>query len=212
MNALAIVDHLLLGTSDLDRGIDWFQRQTGVMAAIGGSHPGRGTRNALAALGGPHYLEIIAPDPAQPPENLKMNLRWLDEPRLITWAAATDDIEALASRLRGQGRAGATPVDGSRGRPDGSVLTWRTLAVATDLATPEVNPIPFFIEWGPGSAHPSQDAPEGCELAALEFAHPEPAQLDAMLSGLGIDAIVRHSTEVTMMATLTARTGRVVLR
>jgi glyoxalase-like protein len=210
VSALAAVDHLLLGTNDLDRGIAWFEERTGVKATAGGVHPGRGTRNALAALQGRHYIEIIAPDPAQPAGNLRMNLRSLAEPRLIAWAAATADIDAMAKRIGDRGYA-AAPRDGSRARPDGRVLRWRTLAIQTDLARADVDPIPFFIQWAAGSAHPSEDSPRGCDLAAFEFEHADPKGLGAALAALGIDAVVRQAADVKLVATLKTPRGQVVL-
>ena len=95
------LDHLLLGAPDLERGIEWVERLTGVRAVVGGSHPGRGTRNALLSLGARQYVEIIAPDPAQSGSTPTLDLKALPEPRLVNWAAATADIDALA-RARAQ--------------------------------------------------------------------------------------------------------------
>src|SRR5947209_19467385 len=90
MPVLDAFDHLLLGVSDLDHGIDWFERRAGVRGVVGGVHPARGTRNALVSLGGAHYLEIIAPDPAQTIGNRQFQLTALTEPRLINFAVSTN--------------------------------------------------------------------------------------------------------------------------
>src|SRR3954468_10236737 len=98
-----VVDHLLLGVSDLDDGIDWFEQRAGVRAVMGGVHPGRGTRNALVALAGGCYLEILAPDPAQTASECWFPVRTLPEPRLITFAVRTDDLNRTADSLRPAG-------------------------------------------------------------------------------------------------------------
>lgn len=205
--AASAVDHLLLGVSDLDRGIAWVENATGVKAAVGGSHPGVGTRNALLSLGGRRYLEIIAPDPAQATFTFRIDVRKLSEPRLITWAAATKDVDALAKKAREVGLEIFGPQPGSRERPDGKVLRWKTLGVKVDLAADGVDPIPFFIEWASDSLHPSQDSPRGCELLALEIAHPKPAEVKSILAKLGIEAAVKSRKRALLTATLRTPKG-----
>jgi Glyoxalase-like domain len=205
------LDHLLLGVPDLDRGIGWVEQRTGVKAMIGGSHPGRGTRNALLSLGGRQYLEIIAPDPAQTTYGFQIDLRKLREPRLVNWAAAASDLDGLAKRASDAGQRVAGPRDGSRVTPAGATLNWRSLAILNDLASDEVDPIPFFIEWAAGTSHPSQTSPKGCELQSFAIEHPKPEAILSVLKAVGIDATVTTGPSPGLKATIRTPNGTLKL-
>jgi len=106
----SLLDHVLLGCNNLAGGIDFVEQRTGVRAAIGGVHPGRGTRNALLSLGERRYLEIIAPDPKQDgiegfAQKQVAHLKQLASPHLIGWAAHPGDLEKFSVRLREAGIA-----------------------------------------------------------------------------------------------------------
>ena len=133
-SAPTVLDHILLGCNDLDRGIAFVEEHTGVRAAFGGVHPGRGTRNALLSLGEKHYLEIIAPDPQQTGAPDSHDLQKLSEPRLVGWAAHPGDIDRFAAHLRESNIPFEGPTPGSRKRPDGRRLQWKTLNLENDRA------------------------------------------------------------------------------
>lgn len=211
MPATTAVDHLLLGVADLDYGIAWVEKMTGVKAVAGGSHPGVGTRNALISLGGRRYLEIIAPDPLQTSYNSNFDVRKLTEPRLITWAALSTDINAAAGRAREAGYQLFGPRDGSRARPDGKMLKWKSMGVLNKSGLQGIEPIPFFIEWAGDSVHPSQDSPKGCEILSFEMEHPDPAGVIETLKKLGIEAKVSQAKDVRLRARLKTPKGLVEL-
>jgi catechol 2,3-dioxygenase-like lactoylglutathione lyase family enzyme len=204
-----LLDHILLGCGDLDAGIAFVEEHTGIRAAFGGVHPGRGTRNALLSLGERRYLEVIAPDPkqdsAQPFAAKQLaTLKGLKTPRLIGWAVHPGDVESLAKRLHEAGIATQGPWPGSRARPDGHVLSWKSLVLADDRQ----GSLPFFIEWSADSAHPSVDAPGGCRLERFAVAGPDTAELAKTLHGLGIDAPVERGEGPQLRARVVGPKGK----
>ena len=207
-----LLDHVLLGCNDLDLGIDFVEQHTGVRAAFGGVHPGRGTRNALLSLGERHYLEIIAPDPKQDrieqfAQKQVTQLKRLTSARLIGWAAHPGDLEKFSARLREAGIAFDGPRPGSRQRPDGKLLQWKTVNLKDDRD----GLLPFFIEWSATSLHPSADAPKGCTIRHFGAVTPSASDLAERVDLLQLDLPVSHGDNPTLRATITGPKGELTI-
>jgi len=204
------VDHLVYAVPDLDGGVADLERRLGVRATPGGQHPGRGTRNALIALGPDSYLEILAPDPAQP---APAGGRWFGvdrnaPARLAGWAAKGADLRRVAASAAVRGVPLGPVVAGSRQRPDGVTLQWT-------LTDPGVSPVlslvPFFIDWA-GGPHPAATAARGPVLESLRAEHPRPDLAREPLAALGIDLPVDPGPRPALVATLRIVAGLVELR
>ena len=201
------LDHIILGIDDLDRGIGWVEEHAGVRPVFGGVHPGRGTRNALLSLGPRRYLEIMAPDPQQTSQNWHEEVRTLREPRLVGWAAHTEDIAALARKAVAAGFAIEGPKDGSRTRPDGKTLRWKSFSLKDDRG----GLLPFFIEWSSESVHPASDAPSGCTLAHFFLQSPTWQELAKACQSLGLDIAVERDERSQLRARIATPKGDVEL-
>ena len=201
------LDHIILGMDDLDRGVAWMEERTGVRAIFGGIHPGRGTRNALLSLGPRCYLEIIAPDPQQSSLAWFTQIRSMKEPKLLTWAAHTSDLAALARNAMAAGFPIDGPHDGARTRPDGKVLRWQIFRLRDDWG----GLLPFFIEWGRESVHPSTDAPAGCQLGCLQLESPNPQELAHACQSLSVEASVERGDKPGLRAHILSPRGNVEL-
>jgi hypothetical protein len=196
-----------LGCSDLDHGIAFIQERTGVRAAFGGVHPGRGTQNALLSLGTRRYLEIIAPDPKQSSAPQYPVITRLTEPRLIGWAAHPGDLQSVAAKLAQYGVAAIGPTPGSRKRLDGRILQWKTITLkdnADDL-------LPFFIEWSADSIHPSEDSPRGCALLRFEARSPKVESLSKQTDLLGLDIRIIKGEKPQLRATIAGPKAQITL-
>jgi hypothetical protein len=203
-----VIDHLVYAASDLQAAVADVEERFGVRARTGGRHVGRGTRNALLALGPQTYLEIIAPDPEQPESAIPRPFR-LDSAgrgRLVKWALACEDIDAAVARARGHGYDPGDVVDGQRAEPAGTVLRWRMTSgeLAHGLA-------PFLISWG-DTEHPARSAPRGLILEAFHIEHPDPPSLVPALAALGADAEIRQVAAAALVARLSGPNGTTELR
>jgi hypothetical protein len=204
------VDHLVYATPDLAAGTARIAGLLGVVPAAGGRHTGRGTRNALVRLGPRTYLEVVGPDSGQPSPRQP---RWfgidsLRESRIVTWAASTIAIDALAARAARAGVSLGPVATGRRTRADGVELVWRF----TDPAAGACDGIvPFLIDWGT-TPHPAATAPDGGALVALRAEHPDPSSVERCLRGLDLDMVVARGDAPALIATIRTRTGDVELR
>ncbi|GAA3598801.1 VOC family protein [Agrococcus terreus] len=183
----AAIDHVVLAGPDLAAAVAHVEAVTGVRAAPGGRHP-RGTANALIAFtrGGRRvrqYLEVIGPDAEAGWSADRVDtfgIDRLDGPRVVTFSARPDDIEAAVAAARASGVPFQDVEPLSRRTPDGRELAWR-------LARPEQGEAhpPFLIDWG-ATAHPGLDGLPTLELVALRRLTPDVAGETARLRALGV--------------------------
>lgn len=207
---LARIDHLVYATPDLNRGVEEIEKLLGVRATPGGQHPGRGTRNALITLGPASYLEIIGPDPDQPPPKASrpFGIDGLTKSKLVAWAAKGADLERLRDDAVRKGIGLGEALSGSRRRTDGVLLGWRYTDPQTVLAD---GLVPFFIDWGQ-SPHPAQSAAKGASMIALRAEHPDAQRVERLLRELGLDLPVKSGAAPALVAVIDSPRGRVELR
>lgn len=197
------LDHLVLAARSLEEGARWVEERAGVAPEPGGQHLGFGTHNALLRLGPEVYLEVLAPDPAQPaPEHRR--LFGLDEaptraalaerPRLLHWVVrargVAPAVEALAARAGVPVEAVGVPTPMRRGG-----LRW-TLALPPDGSRP-AGGLPSVIDWG-DAPHPCTRLPDrGVRLERLELTG-APAVIAALVA-------LRGDPRVALLAGLPPR-------
>jgi hypothetical protein len=156
------------------------------------------------------YLEIVGPDPAgpRPAGPRPFFIDSLTAPRLVTWAARGENLEAIVKDAAPHGVDLGAVSTRSRQRPDGSVISW---TMTDPLMDRDGGTVPFLIDWG-SSPHPADGGPTGCRLLRLRAVHPDPERVRAVLRRLGLDLDVKTGDAVALVATLQTPRGSVELR
>ncbi|WNJ18765.1 VOC family protein [Pontibacter sp. G13] len=206
---LNLIDHLVWAVPDLDQGVSLIQEKLGIIPVLGGQHPGRGTRNALFAIGTRQYFEIIAPDPdqAKPSEGRWMAIDLISEPTLTRWAAATNELKEKEEQAH-KAQIPIGPVKpGSRKTPDGTLLEW---VLTVPSIGKKVDPFPFWIDWS-GAHHPADRLPQMVSLREFKVISPYHEFLSRQFLALGIDIPVEDGFRPMLSVKLEGPKGEIWL-
>ena len=205
------LDHIVFTVPDLEAAVNDLEQRLGVKPVIGGRHATQGTKNALINLDKGAYLEILAADAANtdiPPPRW-MGVDVLTGPKITRWALKSDDLPADAAVLSAHDAALGQTKAGSRLRPNGSTLRWELIL---PTATPEVDILPFMVDWSASDIHPHEALPAmGCAVVRLELSHPRPKELRPVLRELGVALTVVRADEPGIQLVLRCPAGEVVV-
>lgn len=137
-------DHFVLLVNELNRAIKTW-RDLGFEARPGGEHPNSGTHNALVALADGTYIEILAFKDT----SLAEKSRWRDGVRMLhlregfgAFVLGSNDLSRDVERFKANGINISESIAGSRVRPDGQTVAWRSSFVENSAT----GFMPFIIQ------------------------------------------------------------------
>lgn len=139
---LSGIDHVVVLVRDLPQAITGYEA-LGFTVTPGGEHAGGATHNGLIGFDDGSYFELIA---FKEPER-KQEHRWW--PRLsageglVDYALIAGDGSVVVEEAQSRGIALNGPTDGSRHRPDGQLIAWRSVMSGLPIGG---TPLPFAIE------------------------------------------------------------------
>ena len=145
------LDHVVYAVPDLDEAAVRFREAFGLDSTEGGRHERWGTANRIVPLGD-QYVELVAAVDETAAARTGFGRGVLERASggggWFTLAAVADELDAVAARL------GLEIGSGSRTRPDGETLRWRSAG----LDDPQREPwMPFFLAWDvPAELHPGR--------------------------------------------------------
>lgn len=180
------IDHIVYGVPDLDLAIEDLGERLGVNPTFGGRHLDKGTKNAIVNLGDQCYLEILAIDH----DNEKVTgPRWMgidfcESPKVLRWAYKTIEIEKVAGHLAMYKTELGKMEQGSRHKENGDELSW---IMTKPGSQPEVEVVPFFVDWSNSQAHPTDGMEKKCVLSSIELYHIEPDEIRPLFSDLELN-------------------------
>jgi hypothetical protein len=144
-------DHAIYAVRDFEAAARRLWEEHGLAAVPGGRHPSWGTANWIVPLGS-SYLELIGVEDEETASRSDLGRHLIgvlrDSERLIGWCVRPELFDEAVER------AGLEASEGSRVRPEGDLIRWRSAGLEVTM---EDASLPFFIEWlVPPELHPGR--------------------------------------------------------
>jgi hypothetical protein len=159
------IDHAIYAVRDFAAAARRYQEEFGLAAVPGGRHEGWGTANWIVPLG-PSYIELIGVEDEDEASRSFLGQHLIgvlrEGERFFGWCVRPDLFDDAVER------AGLEVGEGSRQRPDGTTIRWRSAGIEVAMDDPS---LPFFIEWLiPDELHPGRmDAPHRVEPRGISW-------------------------------------------
>ena len=192
-------DHIVIGASSLEQGVEWAKNTLGIEVPRGGRHEKMATHNCVMSFGDDSYLEIVAVNPNVPPvsrprwfglDNPTVQKALKREPQLLTWAINVDDIKSAFSNLSNSGFSVPICIEAMTR----DALRWQ-VGFAENGELIDVGLFPLVIEWDVPQ-HPSRAMVDlNCKLLRLDIISTQIEITRSNLSTIGALAAINTLSE-----------------
>lgn len=206
----SMIDHIVYTVPDFDLALTVLEEKLDIKPVIGGRHLRHGTKNALINLGNQCYLEILAVDE----ENTTfkgsrwMGLDLISQPTITRWAVKSPDIERGGVILKNYQSDLGQISSGERLTTDGSLIKWQ---MTLPTSAPEVDIIPFLLDWSESAFHPCDRLERGCRLKEIIFYHPDAHSLQGLFDELQIKYKIQNHTTPKIALRIAGQKGDLFL-
>ena len=157
------------------------------------------------------YLEVIAidPDNHDVTQDRWMGIDLLESPKLIRWAIKSNDLSMDQAVLEAYHPEMGKIQPGSRKTATGNLLKWELIM---PLSTPEVEVIPFVLDWSQSEMHPTSALePTPFKLNKIQLTHPNPVKIVQVLHELEVEAEIAEGEVATIHAEIRGADGTSII-
>jgi hypothetical protein len=205
------IDHIVYSVLDLEQTMNDIESQLGIRPVFGGYHKTQGTKNALLDLDNGCYLEILSIDHDN--KNIEsprwMGIDLISEPRITRWALKSDDIESDSQILKLYEHKMGSVYQGSRKTTTGETLAWKMIL---PLSSPDIELIPFMVDWSESAFHPTEKLQKGCFLKGIRFSCSAPDNPNQVFNELSISNTITINDTTEIAVTIEGPNGFITLK